>query len=94
MREAKFFGALMPTHIELQPIIQEIREKYNLPEVDPDGEPIKEIYLDDKEVSLEEFLKDITTLVENKTNFLPPEYATYYKLSKPGLGKPLDMQGT
>ena len=40
MKESQFIGTLMPSYPDLQPIIQEIREKYQLPEVDPDGEPI------------------------------------------------------
>ena len=43
MKETQFIGALMPSHPDLQPIIQAIREKYQLPEVDPDGEPIKHV---------------------------------------------------
>lgn len=93
MKEAKFLGALMPSHPDLQPIIQEIRNKYSLPEVDPEGEPIKEIFLGDKQVTFEEFLKDIESLVVGKTDFLPPVLANYYRICKPGLGKPLDMQG-
>jgi hypothetical protein len=40
MKESELLGTLMPSHPDLQPIIQEIRKKYQLPEVDPDGEPI------------------------------------------------------
>jgi hypothetical protein len=44
MKESQFIGTLMPSHPDFQPIIEAIREKYQLPEVDSDGEPIKEIY--------------------------------------------------
>jgi len=93
MKESQFIGTLMPSHPHFQPIIQEMREKYNLPEIDPDGEPIKEIYLDDKIIPLEEFLHELESIVIRSTSFLPPELATYYKLGKPGLGKPIDPQG-
>jgi hypothetical protein len=94
MKEAKFLGTLMPMHPDLQPIIQEIRIKYNdLPEINPEDEPIKEIFLGDKQVSLEDFLTDIQCLIETKTEILPQELATYYRLAKPGFGKPLDYQG-
>jgi hypothetical protein len=33
MKESKFIGALMPSHPDFQLIIQEIREKYQIPEV-------------------------------------------------------------
>ena len=45
MKESQFIGTLMPSHADPEPIIQEIREKYQLPEVDPDGEPITEILI-------------------------------------------------
>ena len=45
MKESEFIGALMPSHPDFQPINEAIREKYQLPEVDPDGNPITEIYL-------------------------------------------------
>ena len=48
MKESHFIGALMPSHPDFQPIIEGIREKYQFPEVDPEGEPIKEIYLGDE----------------------------------------------
>jgi hypothetical protein len=32
----------MPTHPDLFPIVQKMREKYNLPEISPDDEPIIE----------------------------------------------------
>ncbi len=55
MKEAQFIGSLMPSHPDFQPIIEQIREKYQLPEVDPKGEPIKEIYLGDEITPLEAF---------------------------------------
>jgi hypothetical protein len=33
----------MPSYPDFQSIIQEVREKYQLSEVDPDGEKIKEV---------------------------------------------------
>ena len=48
MKESRFIGTLMTSHPDFEPIIQQIREKYQLSEDDPDGEPIKEIYLGDE----------------------------------------------
>jgi hypothetical protein len=45
MKESQFIGTLMPSHPDFQPIIQAMQEKYQRPEVDPDGEPITETYL-------------------------------------------------
>jgi hypothetical protein len=45
MKESQFLGTLLPSHPDLQPIIRQLRQKYNLDEVFPDtGESIKEIY--------------------------------------------------
>jgi hypothetical protein len=41
MKEAQFLGSLLPSHPNLIPIIQAIREKYNLPEISPDDDPIQ-----------------------------------------------------
>jgi hypothetical protein len=44
MKENKFLGALLPSSPDLLPIIQAVREKYNLPEINPDDDSITEIY--------------------------------------------------
>ena len=33
MKETLFLGTLLPSHPDLLPIVQAIREKYNLPEI-------------------------------------------------------------
>lgn len=33
MKESQFIGTLMPSHPDFQSIIQELREKYSLPEI-------------------------------------------------------------
>jgi hypothetical protein len=91
VKESKFIGALMPSHPDLHPIIQTLREKYLLPEVDPDGEPIEEVYLGDDIIPLQDFRQEIRSLVEQSTSYLPPEYANLYK-GKQWLGKPLDTE--
>lgn len=95
MKEAKFIGALMPTHPDFLPIIQEIREKYQLPEVDPDGEPIAEIYLGDEIIPLEDFRQEILSMVEESDIFITPDHQLYqtYKSAKLNKGKPLKLEG-
>lgn len=63
MKESRFLGALLPSSPDFAPIIEAVRGKYNLHEVDPDGEAIKEIYLGDEIVPLEEFRKDLENFV-------------------------------
>ena len=45
MKETELLGKLLPSHPDIFPIINNMREKYQLPEVDPDEDPITEIYL-------------------------------------------------
>lgn len=39
MEVAAFPGTLLPTHADLFPIVQQMRDKYGLPEIRPDDEP-------------------------------------------------------
>jgi len=93
MKEAKLLGSLLPSSPDFKPIIDEIREKYKLPELSPDDEPIKEIYLDDDIIPLKDFLEEIQSMVENSTTYLPENVASLYQRSKKYLGKPLKTQG-
>ena len=79
MKESKFLGALLPSSPDFAPIIEAVREKYNLHEVDPDGEPIEEIFLGDEIIPLEEFRKDIENFVRENLAFMPPETVKQYK---------------
>jgi hypothetical protein len=45
MKGSKFFGALLPSSPDFLPIIEAVREKYNLFEISQDDVPITEIYL-------------------------------------------------
>jgi hypothetical protein len=45
MKESQFLGTLLPYHPDFIPIEKAIREKYNLPEISPNDEPISEVYL-------------------------------------------------
>lgn len=81
--EADFLGNLLPSHPDLEPIIEAIRGKYRLREVYPQDEPIEEIYLDDRIVSMDEFCQDIKNqLVENMEAIFSEDYAKKYKSAK------------
>lgn len=80
--EAEFLGNLFPSHPDLLPIIQSIREKYGLPEINPDSEPISEIYLVDKLIPLEVFRQDIEDHVRENLSFFPPKFVSMYKTAK------------
>jgi hypothetical protein len=82
MKESQFIGSLMPSHPDFQPIIQEIRDKYQLPEVDPDGEPLTEIYLGDEVIPLEDFRKELTKLVSERVSYFPDQVLNLYSVGK------------
>ena len=82
MNEQKFLGSILPSHPDLFPIIESIREKYKLPEVSPEGEVIEEIYLEDRIVPLEEFHQDIKDYLREHLDFLPEKTTAQYKAAK------------
>jgi hypothetical protein len=95
MKVSKILGALLPTIDEYKPILKTLRTKYNLPEISPDDEPIKEIYLDDQIIPLEDFHQEIYDLVSKNSGFLfsNPNVESLYKQGKLLLGKPLVLKG-
>ena len=93
MKESKFLGSLLPSHPDLIPIIDTIREKYRLPEVSPDDEPIREIYLDGNVIPLEEFRQEIETEIRKDLVFLSSDVAKMYTSSKAFINAP-DIQET
>jgi len=95
MKETKVLGALLPSHPDLIPIIQELREKYQLAVISPERDPIEEIYYEDKIIPLEDFRKEIFDLVVEKVDFFAPEskFRNLYKQAKINLGKPLQFKG-
>ena len=83
MLEDKFLGGLLPSHPAYEPIINAIRTKYVLREVYPQDEPIKEIYLGDEIVSMDEFTQDVKNqILENMENIFPENYVKIYKSTK------------
>jgi hypothetical protein len=82
LKESRFLGALLPSHPDFLPIVQAIREKYNLPEIRPDDEPIIEICLGDEIIPLEEFRKDIENRMRENLSFLPPDLLKVYLYAK------------
>lgn len=90
MQETKVLGALLPSHPDLQPIIQELRDKYQLPEISPGDDPIEEIFLDDKQIPLADFRQEIIDLVQEKVDFFDPKskFRDLYKQGKLYLGEP------
>ena len=82
MKESEFLGRLLPAHPDFLPIEQAIREKYGLPELSPDDDPITEIYLGDELIPFEEFRKDIEKRLRENLSFLPSELRNIYLSAK------------
>ncbi len=83
MLEAKFLGGLLPSHPDYEPIIQAIRTKYQLSEIYPQDNPIKEIVFGDEIVSMDEFSQDIRNqILENMKTMFPEDYVKKYKSAK------------
>lgn len=95
MKESKVLGALLPALPEYQPMIKALRDKYNLPEISLDDEPIKEIFINDQPIALEEFHQEIFTLVQENSTFLDgnEQFEKLYKQGKQMLGKPYTPKG-
>jgi len=72
----------LPSHPDFLPIEKAIREKYSLPELSPDDDPITEIYLGDEIVPLEEFRKDIERRIRGNLSFLPHGLLNIYLSAK------------
>jgi len=45
VKEVELLGKLMPGHLDIFPMVETLREKYLLREVDPDGEAITKILI-------------------------------------------------
>jgi hypothetical protein len=45
MRESQLLGTLLPSHPNFLPIEKVLRDKYNMPELSPDDDPISELFL-------------------------------------------------
>ncbi len=85
---SQLLSSQLPTSEDFQPIIQQMRSKYGLPELSPGDDPITEIYLDDKQISLEDFRRDIFALVRADLCFLPSDIASQCNNALTNFGKP------
>jgi len=43
MKETKLIGKLLPTHSDILPILEDVREKYNIKHVKPEDDSLKEL---------------------------------------------------
>lgn len=60
MRETELLGTLLPSSPDFLPILRDLRVKYGLPEIDPEDDPIEEVFLDREPRSLHDFRRYTT----------------------------------
>jgi hypothetical protein len=60
------FSSLLPSHPDLLPILQNIRNKYGIPEIDPDDIGMKEILLSDNDIDWLSVRQEIEAQVRKK----------------------------
>jgi hypothetical protein len=75
LKESKLVGKLLPFLPELQIIAKNVREKYDIKEINPGDEGITEILLAGNEIDCEVVRKDIGSQIRSNPELLPPEYA-------------------
>ena len=73
IKELQIRGTSLPSHSNFLPIEQIVREKYGLPELSLEDDPITDIYLRDEIILLEEFRNEIENIVRENLSFLSPE---------------------
>jgi hypothetical protein len=69
MKESELLGKLLPGHPDISPIIENIREKYGIPPIDPENQDITELLLTNYEIDWEAVRQDIEEQVKNVTLF-------------------------
>ena len=67
MKEAKLLGTILPSHPDLIPIVNDIRCKYDLPEIDAEDDVLRGIILSDQDIDFEAMQNEI----EEKVKAIP-----------------------
>ena len=81
MLESKLLGTLLPSHPDLFPILERIREKYLIPEIPPDDDELIEI-LSANEIDWQAVRKEIEQEVRTNENILPESMRKIYAAIK------------
>lgn len=79
MKEAKLLGTILPSHPDLIPIVNDIRAKYDLPEIDVEDETLKEIILTDQDIDFEAIQKEIKEKVKAIPDLIPAPLSSLYQ---------------
>jgi len=59
MQETELISSLLPSHPDILPILQNIRDKYKIPEISPEDDGITEILLADGQIDWDAVRQEI-----------------------------------
>ena len=79
MKEKLLLKSLLPGYRDILPILQEIREKYNIPEIDPEMDDFNEIFYANDQTDWEAVRQDINTLIRNNPDLIPENLEKLYE---------------
>jgi hypothetical protein len=91
MQIKKLLGKLTPAHPDFIPILQTIREKYDLPEIVPGDETLAEILGAEAEIDPEILRQDILTALKDNPELLPADARSIYTLVQAKEGNKFDL---
>jgi hypothetical protein len=89
MKETQLLGKLMPGHPDIFPIIENIREKYQIPPIDPEND-IDEILLTRDDIEWDAIRQDVDAQVRN-IKFFDDKQKAYLETLRKLLGVSLDF---
>ncbi len=72
MNEIKLLSTILPSHPDFLNIINNIRKKYDIPEISPEDDGITEILLDDNQIDWDAVRQDIENQLRAIPEILPP----------------------
>lgn len=79
MKQSELLGTLLPGHPDFFPIIKNIREKYQIPEILPEDEDFANILLTNNEIDWQSVRADIEQQIRANEEILPPFTGMLYK---------------
>jgi len=81
MKETQLFGKLLPSHPDILPILEEIREKYQIPEISPYDDSLRVFLEYDLEIGWGDVHGEILERLK-ETDLLPEKTKKFYNATK------------
>ncbi|MBI5963982.1 MAG: hypothetical protein HY863_10940 [Chloroflexi bacterium] len=78
--EAQVLGNVLSSHPDILPIIRDVREKYNIPEITAEDSALLDILFSDESIDWETVRKDVEERVRTTPTLVSDEYLKIYKL--------------